>query len=144
MSIRKYDVFLSYSSSDREAVIAPFLSKIEQLGIRSWCDIRQISWGDSIVENIQKGINESIFLIAFISSSFLMKSWPLKELRTAHATQLSGKITVLPVLLGISPYELSNELPFLSDINNLWVKDYDPSKQIPDWYITNIAQELKL
>jgi RNA-directed DNA polymerase len=71
--MKKFDVFFSYSSSDRDAVVLPLLASIEAAGLRAWCDVYEIRWGDSIVEKIQGGLSRSAFVIAFISESYLGK-----------------------------------------------------------------------
>ena len=113
-----YDVFLSYASTDRAAIVEPLLQKLQEQGVHSWCDVHEIRWGDSIVERIQEGLGETRFVIAFISKAYLERRWTMKELRTAMAQQVSGRTTVLPVLMGVSPEELGDSLPFLSEVRH--------------------------
>ena len=109
----RFDVFLSYASRDRTAIVEPFLKALQERGIKSWCDVHEINWGDSIIEKLQQGLATSRFVIAFISDSYLERDWPMKELRTAMAEQISGRTRVLPVLLGVQPESIADTLPFL-------------------------------
>ncbi len=44
----RFDVFPSYSSDDRDAVIVPFLQTAKARRINTWCDFHEITCGDCI------------------------------------------------------------------------------------------------
>jgi hypothetical protein len=142
--LKRFDVFLSYSSDDREAIIVPFLETATKKGINAWCDFHEIIWGDSIVEKIHEGMSSSSAIIAFISHSYLRKPWPLKELRASLAKQLSGGPTVLPVLLGVSVEERNEELPFLSDIKHISLWDYNLGEHISTMFFEELTTALEI
>lgn len=138
-----FDAFISYSSEDRDAIIIPFLEASKKHNINTWCDIHEITWGDSIVEKIQDGMRDATFIIVFITQSYLNKSWPLKELKASLAKQLSGGPQVLPVLLGVSIDEVNYHFPFLSDIKHLSLASYDPTISSPIWFVDQIIDALE-
>ena len=139
---KKYDLFLSYSSNDREAVVAPLYNELYYSGFRPWFDIKEILWGDSIIESIQDSISNVKFVLVFISKTYLEKPWPLKELRTALALQISGGPTILPVLLGLTGNELQNYAPFLSEIKHITVNEYNSEEKLDKSDFDLIIKEL--
>lgn len=138
-----FDVFLSYASADRTAVVEPLLNKLHERGVRSWCDIHEIRWGDSIIQKIQEGLAESKFVIAFLSPAYVSRDWTMKELRTAMAQQVSGRTTVLPVLMGISARDLEKTFPFLSEIRHLTIYEYKQTEPVAEHQIEMLVQELE-
>ena len=104
----KYDLFLSYSSEDRYAIVNSLNTELISQGFIPWFDVKEIAWGDSIIEKIQEGISKSKFIIVFISETYLHKAWPLKELRSALGLQINGGPTILPILLGVKFQEIKN------------------------------------
>lgn len=116
---KRFDVFLSYSSSERDSCVVPFLKRLDETGIRTWCDVRNIMWGDSVVEAIGEGMNDASLVIAFVSRSYLEKPWPLKELYVALSCHSITAGALLPVFVGVTTEEVNTALPLLSDIRHL-------------------------
>ena len=139
-----YDLFLSYSSSDRKAIVNPLYKKLISTGFNPWLDIKKITWGDSIIEKMQDGISNTKFIIFFISKSYLDKPWTLKELRSILAMQVSNDLTILPILLGISEKELIQFVPFLADIKHIKIDDYNSKGKIEEKYFQEIIYELRI
>ena len=142
MKKKQFDIFLSYSSDDRQKMILPFWEAIKHSGIKAWVDIHEVGWGDSIVNKIQEGLTRSSFILTFISNSYLQKLWPMKELSTALASQMTGRTVILPILLGVSLVQINNLFPFLSEIKHLSVSDYDCIDAVPQSFIQLIIDEL--
>ena len=126
----EWDVFLCHAGEDKAAVAEPLHNALEGSGIRCWYDRGEILWGDSVVQKIEEGLRSSRFVIVILSSSFLKKPRPNKELNTAlHAEIQSGKTRVLPLLVrSLEDREgIRRALPFAADKHYLeWSGSPDP------------------
>lgn len=106
-------IFISHSSSDHEFV-EQLAKRLRKDGLEVWIDDWEIRVGDSIVEIINKGLEDSSFFVIILSNISAKSDWVHKELNSALMRQLSGKdIKILPVLLDFDPINLP---PLLSDI----------------------------
>jgi WD40 repeat protein len=70
----EYDVFLSYSSKDKEIVHA-LAERLKQSGLRVWLDAWAIQPGDSIPLKIQHGLEQSRTLLMCMSSAYFTSEW---------------------------------------------------------------------
>lgn len=142
--MRKYfDVFLSYSSSERDSCVLPFRARLEEAGIITWCDVHDIAWGDSIVAKINEGLAGSTFVIAFISKTYLSKPWPLKELNASLASHAIESALLLPVFLGVSAREVHAELPLFSDTKHMSVTCPTSGAVIDDESLGRLIEEIQ-
>jgi len=139
-----YDLFLSYSSNDRKAIIEPLYHVLKDEGFKPWFDIKEIKWGDSIVQKMQDGIANTKIIIFFISKSYLKKPWTLKELRSIVAMQqISDSQIIFPILLGVTEKELIQSVPFLADIKYLKIENYSHKEKVEKKYFKEIIKELE-
>ena len=74
----KYDVFLSYSSKDKEKVHA-LAQRLKQDGLRVWLDAWAIRPGDSIPLKIQQGLVQSRVLLMCMSPDYFASDWGRME-----------------------------------------------------------------
>ncbi|MDD4446482.1 MAG: TIR domain-containing protein [Methanothrix sp.] len=79
----KYDVFISYSTKDREIVHA-LAERLKQSGLRVWLDAWAIMPGDSIPLKIQRGLEQSRTLLMCMSPDYFTSEWG----RLEHLTLL--------------------------------------------------------
>ncbi|MDD3950454.1 MAG: toll/interleukin-1 receptor domain-containing protein [Desulfobacterales bacterium] len=113
--IEEWDVFVCHASEDKTEIARPLCSHLESCGIRCWLDEAEIAWGESIVSKIQEGISRARFVLVILTSRFLQKPWPQKELRTALTFDVeSERSTILPLLVG-EPQSLLSSIPFLKE-----------------------------
>lgn len=138
-----FDVFLSYSSSERESCVLPLRERLEAVGLTTWCDVHEIGWGDSIVAKINAGLAGSTFIVAFISKTYLDKPWPLKELNASLATRGIESTCLLPVFLGVTAKEVNVVLPLLSDTRHVSVPYPSPGAAIDDESLSLLTAELQ-
>ena len=92
-------LFLCHASEDN-----PFVDKLvkelDRYALYAWYDKREIFVGDSIVERINSGLDNSDFLIAVLSPRSVKKPWVVREMSSSLMRQLADRgITVLPVLM---------------------------------------------
>src|SRR5262249_42583854 len=71
--------------------------------------------GDSLREKIDEGLAESCFGIVVLSSSFLSKGWPKRELNGLFALEECGRKVILPVWHEITKSALAEHSPILAD-----------------------------
>lgn len=74
----KFDVFLSYSSKDKEKVHA-LAERLKKDGLRVWLDAWAIQPGDSIPLKIQKGLERSRVLLMCMSPAYFASDWGRME-----------------------------------------------------------------
>jgi len=72
--------FLSYSSEDRAHVEA-VASELRARDLNTWLDRDEIGAGASIIEEIEAGLQQFKFFVAFVSKSYLEKTWTMLEYR---------------------------------------------------------------
>ncbi len=101
----EFDLFLSYSSSDREH--ARFmLNKIEEAGLNCFIDVIALRTGDLFSDEIKKAILSSREFIVLCSPSSIKSEWVISEWGAAWA--LGKRIT--PILLRIDHHSLPGRL----------------------------------
>jgi hypothetical protein len=109
-------VFLSHVSDDKEDIVRPFARALEAEGISYWLDEAEMSWGDSLTRGINKGLAISDYVVCFISEKFIERGWPVGELGSALAAQMSdGHKRLLPIFVSDRDAVLK-AFPMLRDI----------------------------
>jgi small GTP-binding protein len=76
-----YDVFLSYSSRDKE-VVHPLAERLREDGLRVWLDAWEIKPGDNIPHKIEEGLEHSRVLLLCMSAHALGSDWARLESQT--------------------------------------------------------------
>src|SRR5262245_27902206 len=95
------DVFLCHAREDKVEVVRPLATAFEMVGISYWLDEAEIRWGDSITQKVNQGLSISDYVIVVLSTSFLGKKWPQRELYAAlNIEASSGEVKALPLLVG--------------------------------------------
>ena len=97
-SDRPATVFICHSSVDK-----PFVEKLagdlRNLGLGVWLDRWEIKVGDSIINQIEAGIDENDYLAVVISPEAVSSPWVRRELNAAVIRELDErKVVVLPIL----------------------------------------------
>ena len=89
MSEIKKDVFICHASEDKLTIIKPLLAALDKEGITYWYDEAEINWGESIPNKVNEGLRISRYVLVVLSSFFLSKNWPQRELNSALNTESS-------------------------------------------------------
>jgi nucleoside 2-deoxyribosyltransferase len=91
--------FISYSSQDK-AFVRQLASDLATNGIRTWIGESEIRVGDSLIEKIVEGINQSDFIIAVLSKSSIHSKWVEQELKSGFMKDPTGaKRVLIPIVL---------------------------------------------
>ena len=112
---KEYDVFISHASEDKDAVVRPLATALQNKGIRVWYDEFEMRIGDSLRRKIDQGLANSRFGIVVISSFFVKKGWTNYELDGLMTKAISGQQVLLPIWHNISKQEVINFSPSLAD-----------------------------
>jgi hypothetical protein len=112
---REYDVFISHSSEDKDAVVRPLAHCLSDGGLRVWYDEFELRIGDSLRRKIDNGLAHSRFGIVVLSRSFFGKGWTNYELDGLVTRTISGEQILLPIWHEITKQELINYSPSLAD-----------------------------
>lgn len=117
---QQYDIFISYSSKDRERVLS-FANKLKQQGYSLWMDLDGIIVGDpSFKKTLVNAIENSKIVLFFSSCNSNRSEWTAKEIGIAVE---EGKY-IIPIKLDSSQYEKSVRL----DLVNCDFIDYTSTK----------------
>lgn len=107
----EWDVFVSYSSSDR-APVSVVVNDLEGLGLKVWWDKSNIIASQRLRQRINDGIANSSSVMIFISPRSLQSEWVLNELDAAMMREIQARTPlVIPILLGrVDPKDLPPDL----------------------------------
>jgi hypothetical protein len=72
--------FISHSTKDK-SLILPILYKIKGLGGDTWVDNIEMAAGDSLIEQIQKGLIDSEKVAVMITENSILSDWVQKEMQ---------------------------------------------------------------
>jgi small GTP-binding protein len=78
----RYDIFLSYSSSDKR-VVHEIADRLRDAGLRVWLDDWIIQPGDPISARIEEGLEQSAILLFCMSANAFGSEWVTLEAQTA-------------------------------------------------------------
>lgn len=75
-------VFISHSSEDKESLIEPIVSDLENCYINVWLDKRKILPGDNLRKSIfRDGLDKADIALIFFTKKSLLSSWVDKEIK---------------------------------------------------------------
>lgn len=111
--LRRKTVFVSHTSADKP-IVRQLVSRLEKL-MNVWIDERAILAGDSITEQIDKGLADSDAIILCLSNSSKNSGWVRKE----YAYGMHQGIKVLPIRLDdCEPPPTLHDLKYVDFIGN--------------------------
>lgn len=111
------DIFLSHASEDKDEIARPLKDALEALEVSVWFDEMQIKVGQSIRQEIERGIASCRFGVVIISPHFFRKTWTNAELDALFSRKMdSGQPLVLPIWHHVSKDEVLQHSPLLAGI----------------------------
>lgn len=112
-----HDVFLSHASEDKDTIARPLKDALEARGLSVWFDEIKIRVGQSIRQEIEKGIATARFGVIIVSPDFFKKQWTRAELDALFARKMdSGENLILPVWHHVSKDEVLAQSPLLAGV----------------------------
>ena len=136
---RKYDVFISHASEDKDDFVRLLAQALVEEGLSVWYDEFELSIGDSLRRKIDSGLAQSSFGVVVLSPSFFQKNWTQYELDGLTVRQMAGEDVILPIWHRLTHDEILNKAPSLAGIYSLNSWDYS-SEQIA----SEIAKKVNL
>ena len=112
---RTFDVFVSHASEDKDKVVRPLATALQQAGLSVWYDEFELRIGDSLRRKIDKGLASSRFGVVVFSQAFFGRGWPEYELDGLVTRAVSGDQVLLPIWHNISKREVMEYSPSLAD-----------------------------
>jgi TIR domain len=67
---KRWDVFISHASEDKEKVVRPLATRLKRLGLTVWVDENELELGDSLSRKIDEGLVESSAGLVILSKAF--------------------------------------------------------------------------
>jgi RNA-directed DNA polymerase len=95
-----FDIFISHAREDKALIGRPIHSACERYGLKAFLDEEHIGWGESFTKKINTALGAARTVVAIISSNSVDKEWPILEVNTALALEVSGDKRVVPVMVG--------------------------------------------
>lgn len=104
MAADKAKVFLSHSSKDKKFV-EKLKEDLENKGIDTWYDNKDLDIGDIVSDAIAEGIQQSWFFLIVISPNSVNSKWVKYELDEAYDQHINSGKKVLPIVIGDLKHE---------------------------------------
>lgn len=114
-SPKKWDVFVSHASEDKDSFVRPLALALQALGISVWYDEFSLRLGESLSRSIDRGLAQSEFGLVIISPHFIEKHWPEYELRGLVAREVREDRVILPIWHGVTRDQVLDFSPPLAD-----------------------------
>lgn len=128
---KKYDLFISHASEDKDAIVRPLATILERLSVRVWYDEFSLQLGDSLTASIDKGLQESRYGLVVLSKAFLSKKWPEYEYRSLMTREIDGERVILPLWYDVTKDDIKNFSLYLADIKPLPISRANFGKIVP-------------
>jgi hypothetical protein len=109
----QWDVFISHASEDK-SFVRELANALQQKGLRVWYDELTLKVGDSLREEIDRGLANSRFGIVVLSPNFFGKEWAKLELDGLLARQIAGQKVILPVWHNLTADQVRQYSPSLA------------------------------
>ena len=117
------DIFLCHANEDKVAIVRPLAEALKHAQISYWLDEAELIVGANIMDEIAKGLAQSRYIVVILSTSFLQKKFPKRELAQALFMEAStGEVKVLPILT-CTKEELAKEYTWLLNTSHLEWRD---------------------
>jgi len=113
--VKKYDLFISHASEDKDDFVRPLAAALSGLGLEVWYDETTLKLGDSLRQSIDKGLTNSRFGVVVLSTDFFAKNWPQYELNGMVAREMNGVKVILPIWHKVTKDEVLSNSPTLAD-----------------------------
>ena len=111
---KRWDVFVSYASEDRDTVAQPLVEALEKCGLAVWYDQTQLQVGDSIRRKIDEGLTQARYGVVILSPSFFAKHYPVQELDGLAQQEQDGAKVILPVWHDVAEMDVRQHSAWLA------------------------------
>ncbi len=114
---KKYDVFISHASEDKDAIVRDLASALASAGLDVWYDEFELRVGSSLRRSIDQGLANSRFGVVVLSNAFFKRDWPNYELDGLVTREMAsgGQQLILPIWHNVTKDEVIRYSPSLAD-----------------------------
>jgi len=117
-----YDVFVSYAKGDSDFAKS-LVKALKARNISVWYDQGELRLGDSVLRNVEDGLEHSDFFLLLLSPEYFKKPWT--EFERGVALGRGGKNRILPVFLKrFEPKELAKIAPSIAEAMGIEADNY--------------------
>jgi len=113
--MKKWDLFLSHASDDKETVVEPLAQALAKLGLSIWYDSMAMSPGATLTASIDEGLAHSTFGVLVITPRFLAKRWPKYEADALLAREARGETMIQLLFHDVDYDDVKQWSPELAD-----------------------------
>src|SRR5882724_7671129 len=110
---RKKRLFISHASEDKDDFVRP-LAEALRVHCDVWYDEYSLKLGDSLLEEINKGLGSCDYGVVVLSHHFFTKKWPRAELDGLFALETTTRKIILPVWRDVSSDDVLAFSPILA------------------------------
>ncbi|MBR5907046.1 MAG: toll/interleukin-1 receptor domain-containing protein [Bacteroidales bacterium] len=128
---KKYDIFISHASEDKDAIVRPMATILERMSVRVWYDEFSLQPGDSLTASIDRGLQESKYGLVVLSKAFLAKKWTDYEYRSLMTREIDGERVILPLWYDVTKEDVKSFSLYLADIMALPISRANFGKIVP-------------
>lgn len=111
---KRYDAFISHASEDK-SIVRQIVYYLERERYKIWFDELDLTIGDSLRQEIDRGLRIANYGIIVLSKAFFRKQWTQYELDGLVARQMEGQKVILPVWHEIDKRDVLEYSPSLAD-----------------------------
>jgi len=112
----EYDVFICHASEDKDFV-EPLAKALMEKDLRVWYAPFELKIGDSLRQEIDRGLTNSRYGIVVLSEAFFTKNWPQSELDALASRQNEeGRKVILPIWHEIEANDIRDKSPLLHSL----------------------------
>ena len=115
-------------ASENKAAVKNLADTLMRRKIDVWYDAYEIKPGDSIRSQINEGLRKASYGVVVLSHEFFEKRWTKDELGALWARLDEG--TLIPVYLNITPEEVADRDPLLSDRRGIVIDDTSKTENV--------------
>ena len=114
--IRRYDVFISHATEDKESIVRDLALELRKLGLEVWYDEFTLRIGDNLRRKIDAGLASSRFGVVVLSRYFFAKEWSQYELDGLVTREMGGEQQIiLPLWHNMSRDDVAEVSPSLAN-----------------------------
>lgn len=116
-SEEEYDVFISHAWEDKEDFVDEFVEELKKQGLKVWYDTNKLKWGNSMRENIDKGLAKSRYGVVVLSPNYIAehKYWTKSELNGLFQVESINGKTILPIWHNLTKKQVVEYSPIIAD-----------------------------
>jgi len=97
--MKKWDVFISHASEDKEEIARPLYNQLTKLGLMIWYDEAELKKGRNTATQISNSIKESQYIVVIYSPNYIKehKRWTKSEESLASYLSIEEGTIIIPI-----------------------------------------------